>query len=207
MKIILIGPQGSGKGTQGELISKRYKIPHIDIGELFREEAANKTKFGLDSKQYWEKGKLVPDEMTFGFIKSRLSKPDCKKGFVMEGFPRTVHQAQLLDSFVKLDLVIELAVPDEIGIKRISSRRICSKCEATYGHDARPKKEGICDKCGGKLVQREDDKPEMIKRRLEIYHTETEPILGYYRLQRLVKTADASKTIPEVFEEIKKILG
>jgi len=207
MKIILIGPQGSGKGTQGELMSAQYKIPHIDVGELFREEAANKTKFGLESKSYWTKGQLVPDEMTFGFIKQRLSKPDCKKGFVLEGFPRTVNQATLLDSFVKPTVVIELAVPDEIGVQRISSRRICSKCEATYGHDVKPKKQGVCDKCGGKLVQREDDKPEMIKRRLEIYHAETEPILGYYRMQRLVKTVDASKTIPEVFEEIKRILG
>ena len=202
MKIVLIGPQGSGKGTQAKLLKEKFGIPHISTGDIFREAIAEKTELGLKAKEIIDKGNLVPDEITNKIVKERLQKEDCKKGFILDGYPRNINQAKALDSFAKIDYAVEIFVPDEISIKRLSSRRQCPKCGAIYGLDIPPKKDNICDKCGAELYQRDDDRPEAIKKRLEVYHKETEPVLDYYREKGILVRVDGTKPIKDVFEDI-----
>ena len=203
MKIILLGPPGTGKGTQAELIAKEYGIPHISTGDMFREAIAKGTELGRMAKELTDQGKFVPDEITIGLVKERLAKPDCRKGFILDGFPRTIPQAEALDRITKIDSTILLESSDEIIIKRLSSRRQCRKCNAIYGLEKRPKKEGVCDKCRGQLYQRDDDREEVIKKRLEVYNKQTAPLIGYYKKKGILEKSDGQQEIKMIFEDIK----
>ncbi|MCX8146903.1 MAG: adenylate kinase [Candidatus Woesearchaeota archaeon] len=203
MKIVLIGPQGSGKGTQAKMLQEKFNIPHISTGDIFREAISKGTEIGKKAKAIIESGKLVPDEITNKIVEERLKQDDCKNGFILDGYPRNLNQAKALDSFSKIDYVIEIDVPDKISVKRLSSRRQCKKCGAIYGITLIPKEEGICDKCGSELYQRDDDRPDAIKKRLEIYHKETEPILEYYRKKGILIRVDGTGSVENVFKEIK----
>lgn len=201
MKILIIGPQGSGKGTQANIISKKFNIPHVSTGDAFREMAAKQTPIGLKAKTFWEKGNLVPDDITNNLVKERLRQDDCNKGFILDGYPRTLEQAKELDKNAKIDKVIELKLSDDEAIKRISSRRTCQKCGEVYNVVSNPpKKKDVCDKCGGKLVQRDDDTVEKIKKRLETYHNQTKVILEHYKSK--VVSIDGSKGIDDISREI-----
>ena len=182
MKIIFLGAPGAGKGTQAEIVSETYKIPAISTGAIIREAIKTGTEMGKAAKSYTEAGKLVPDEVVIGIIKERLAKDDCKDGFILDGFPRTVPQAEALDAMgVEIDRVVSIEVSDEAIVERMSGRRVCSKCGASYHVVAVPPKvEGVCDVCGGELVVRKDDKPETVQNRLAVYHRETEPLKDFY---------------------------
>ena len=182
MKIILLGAPGAGKGTQAEVICNRYNIPAISTGNIIREALKTGTEMGLKAKSYMESGALVPDEVVIGIIKERIVKDDCKDGFILDGFPRTIPQAQaLLDSGVDIDKVLDIEVPDEAITKRMSGRRVCSKCANSYHVEyKKPKVEGVCDACGGELIQRKDDAPETVLARLAEYHQMTEPLKDFY---------------------------
>jgi adenylate kinase len=212
MNIILLGPPGAGKGTQAKKISEHYSVPHISTGDILRENISNNTSLGVRAKSYMAKGELVPDELLITIIRDRLSKPDCSKGFLLDGYPRTVPQADALqmiltESNKKLDVVLNIDVDDEELIKRLSGRRVCSSCGMSYHMTFNPPKEDeICDKCKGKLYQREDDKPEAIRNRLIVYKKQTQPLIEYYTRKGLLRTVDGGKDIPEIFEDIKKIL-
>ncbi|MEM0358768.1 MAG: adenylate kinase [Candidatus Hadarchaeales archaeon] len=189
MRLIIFGPPGAGKGTYGKKISERYGIPHIASGDLIREEIGKGTPLGRKFKEYVEKGLLGPDEDVIELVKERLSLPDCSKGFILDGFPRTLRQAETLELLCPPDLVLNLDVGEEILVKRLSSRRICSKCGAIYNLVSLPPKEpGKCDRCGGELYQREDDKPEVIRKRLEEYQKLTKPLLDFYARKGILKT-------------------
>ncbi|MFC1774959.1 adenylate kinase family protein [Nanoarchaeota archaeon] len=200
MKIILIGPQGSGKGVQSEILSKKWNIPAISVGMLFREEIKNQTEFGKEYQEMYKKGILAPDEKTIELLEKRLEKDDCKNGFIIDGYPRTLNQAKLLKK--EIDVVIFLVVPDEISVERISSRKECEDCGDVYGKNIKPKKEDICDECGGKIRRRDDDEPEVVKNRLKIYHNNIKPILEYYEVRGLLIKIDGSGDIEEVSKEI-----
>lgn len=205
MNIILLGAQGSGKGTQAKYISEKYSIPHISTGDMLREAVEKKTELGLKAKSHMDTGSLVPDKIIIGIIKERISRLDCAQGFILDGFPRTLEQAKALDDITEIDFVLELKIPDEISIERLSKRRVCEKCQAPYGYEAMlPEK---CKKCGGKLIQRSDDKPDAIKKRLDVYHDETEPLLEYYKPREIVHVIDGTKSVSEVFAEIVLVLG
>lgn len=210
-KMLIMGPPGAGKGTQAENIIKYYNIPHISTGDMFRAAISNKTEIGLIAKSYIDAGNLVPDEITVGIVKERLSKPDCKNGFLLDGFPRDLHQAEMFDSMLKelgitLDLVLNIHVDDEKLINRIIGRRICPKCGRTY-HVIynKPLKDGICDDCGSELIQRKDDNVETVKNRLDVYSHLTEPLIKYYN--DLVVTFDGDRDVDVIFEDIKKVIG
>ncbi len=205
MNIILLGAQGSGKGTQAKYMSEKYCIPHISTGDILREAAEKKTELGLKAKGFMEKGALVPDKIIMGIIKERISMPDCGQGFILDGFPRTLEQAKALDDITEIDFVLELKIPDEISVERLSKRRVCEKCQAPYGFEAKLPEQ--CKKCGGKLIQRSDDKPEAIMKRLAVYHDETEPLLEYYKPREIVHAIDGTKSVSEVFAEIVVVLG
>jgi len=206
-----MGPPGAGKGTQAENIIKYYNIPHISTGDMFRAAISNKTEIGLIAKSYIDAGNLVPDEITVGIVKERLSKPDCKNGFLLDGFPRDLHQAEMFDSMLKelgitLDLVLNIHVDDEKLINRIIGRRICPKCGRTYHITYnKPLKEGICDDCGSELIQRKDDNVETVKNRLDVYSHLTEPLINYYK--DLVVNFDGDRDVDVIFEDIKKVIG
>jgi adenylate kinase len=202
MNIVLIGAQGSGKGTQAQLIKQKYGLNHVSTGYLIRQGIEQGDPTALKIKEGIEKGKLAPDEQVIELVKRNLSD----KGNIFDGFPRTLPQAEALDEIAQIDLVIELSMPDELAIKRLSARRQCQDCRRIYGAENLPRKQDICDNCKGKLIQREDDKPEAIKKRLETYHEETEPLLEYYRPRKIVNSVDASKSIETVFKEICKII-
>ena len=209
--MLIMGPPGAGKGTQAENIIKYYNIPHISTGDMFRAAISNKTEIGLIAKSYIDAGNLVPDEITVGIVKERLSKPDCKNGFLLDGFPRDLHQAEMFDSMLKelgitLDLVLNIHVDDEKLINRIIGRRICPKCGRTY-HVIynKPLKDGICDDCGSELIQRKDDNVETVKNRLDVYSHLTEPLIKYYN--DLVVTFDGDRDVDVIFEDIKKVIG
>lgn len=204
MNIIILGPQGSGKGTQASLLSAHFKLPHLDVGNLLREEILNASAVGKKIKQTMDKGELVPDDLVISIVKTRLKNPDCKKGFLLDGFPRTRYEAEALDSFAKIDRVVLLEIDDALAVKRLSNRLQCIKCGTIYGIDFPPKTKGLCDKCGGKLVARSDDKPEFIKRRLEIYHKEILPLREYYEQKNLVLTFNGAEKIKPL---VKKIIG
>lgn len=183
MKLILLGAPGAGKGTQAEIISEKYGIPTVSTGNIIRAALKNGTEMGLKAKSYIDAGELVPDSVVIGIVKERLSEPDCKKGYILDGFPRTIPQAVALDDmgFV-IDAALSIEVADEEIVKRMSGRRVCEKCGASYHTDyKKPQKEGVCDLCGGSLVIRKDDEPETVKNRLSVYHEQTEPLKDFYK--------------------------
>ena len=185
MNLIFLGAPGAGKGTQAEILSQKLGIPTISTGNIIREALKNGTEMGLRAKAYTESGRLVPDDVVIGIIRERLSKDDCKNGFILDGFPRTIPQAEALDQMgIVIDFVIDIEVPDEAILSRLSGRRVCESCGASYHlTNKKPKAEGVCDLCGGTLVQRGDDRPETIRARLNIYHEQTEPLKSYYEKQ------------------------
>ena len=208
MKIILLGPQGSGKGTQGKMISEKYKLPMIVAGDLVREVAKQKTALGREVRSTTNKGFLISDEITNRLIKERIAKPDCKNGFVLDGFPRDVAQADALDKISKNYVAIEFDISDETAVKRLSARRICNNCGINYNivTEPKPKDPNICDKCGSRLYHRKDDKPEAIKKRLEIYHNETEPLLERFKKRNALFKINAEQSIHNIFNDVCKIL-
>ena len=213
MRLLIMGRPGAGKGTQAANIKEYYGIPHISTGDMFRAAIKQGTELGKLAKSYMDKGALVPDEVTIGIVKERLLKDDCKKGFLLDGFPRNVLQAEALDSFMKeqgisLDAVLDVNVDASILIRRIVGRRICKTCGATYHIDFnKPKKEGICDNCGTPLIQRADDTIETAGSRLEVYDKQTAPLLAYYEKQNLLKTVNGDQELNKVFEDIKAVLA
>ncbi len=201
MRLVLIGPQGSGKGTQAKIISKKLKIPHISTGDLLR-NLRGELKQKVD--RYVNRGELIPDELMIEILKDRISKPDCKKGFLLDGFPRNLRQAKELNKLVEIDKVFEISIPDEEAIRRISGRRNCENCGEIYNINTspKPKQDGICDKCGGRLYQREDDNEKAVKKRLEIYHKETEPVLKYYNTIKINGKQDIEKVTDDILKEL-----
>ncbi|MER7955465.1 adenylate kinase [Streptomyces sp. NPDC096030] len=205
MRIVLVGPPGAGKGTQAAFLAKNLDIPHISTGDLFRANISQGTELGVKAKAYMDAGDLVPDEVTIGMAKDRMEQADAANGFLLDGFPRNVAQAEALDVVLKaedmqLDAVLDLEVPEDEVVKRIAGRRICRNDSAHVFHVTynAPKTEGVCDVCGGELFQRDDDSEETVRRRLEVYHTQTEPIIDYYRAQNLVVTISALGKVDEV---------
>ena len=205
MRIVLVGPPGAGKGTQAAFLAKNLDIPHISTGDLFRANISQGTELGLKAKAFMDAGDLVPDEVTIGMAKDRMEQPDAANGFLLDGFPRNVAQAEALDVVLKaedmqLDAVLDLEVPEEEVVKRIAGRRICRNDSAHVFHVEynAPKTAGVCDTCGGELYQRADDSEETVRTRLEVYHTQTEPIIDYYRAQNLVVTISALGKVDEV---------
>ena len=213
MKIIMLGAPGAGKGTQAKRIAEKYQVPHISTGDIFRANIKAGTELGKKAKTYMDQGLLVPDELVVELVADRISKEDCKNGFVLDGFPRTIPQAEALDAALKdmgeaMDYAIDVDVPDENIIDRMAGRRACLECGATYHVVTIPTKvEGICDVCGSKLVLREDDKPETVKKRLEVYHAQTQPLIDYYQKQGILRTVDGTKLMDAVFDAIVDILG
>ena len=213
MKIIMLGAPGAGKGTQAKMIADKYGVPHISTGDIFRANIKNGTELGMEAKKYMDQGLLVPDELTVRILLDRVAQDDCKNGYVLDGFPRTIPQAEVLDSELTklgdhIDYAINVDVPDENIVKRMSGRRACLTCGATYHIEhVPPKKEGICDVCGSELVLRDDDKPETVKNRLNVYHEQTKPLFDYYEKQGIVHTIDGTQTMDQVFSDIRKILG
>ncbi len=203
VKIVLLGPPASGKGTQAKMVAKQLQVPHISSGDLFRDAAEQGTDLGIKAKEeYWGKGKLVPDELTINLVKERLEQPDCENGFILDGFPRTIPQAEALANIVNLDYVIEITSPDDVIIRRVVNRYSCPKCGRIYGIDVPPKIEGKCDECKVELVQRSDDNEETMKQRLKIYHTQTSPLVEFYKNKNLLVTVDGTQPIQKVFEDI-----
>ena len=213
MKIIMLGAPGAGKGTQAKKIAEKYGIPHISTGDIFRANIKNNTELGRKAKEYMDKGLLVPDELTLDLIMDRFKQEDCKNGYVLDGFPRTIPQADALTNALnsngeKIDYAINVEVPDENIVNRMSGRRACVACGGTYHVVFNPsKKEGICDACGKELVLRDDDKPETVKNRLNVYHQQTQPLIEYYNNQGVLKEVDGTKDMADVFNAIVDILG
>lgn len=212
MKIIMLGAPGAGKGTQAKMIADQYSVPHISTGDIFRANIKNGTELGMEAKKYMDQGLLVPDELTVKILLDRVANEDCKNGYVLDGFPRTIPQAEVLDKALcelgdKIDYAIDVDVPDENIINRMSGRRACIACGATY-HIAHvpPKTEGICDRCGKELVLRDDDKPETVKKRLDVYHEQTQPLIEFYTKKGVLNTVDGTIDMNDVFKEIVSIL-
>ncbi len=213
MKIIMLGAPGAGKGTQAKMIADKYSLPHISTGDIFRANIKNGTELGMEAKKYMDQGLLVPDELTVKILLDRVENEDCKNGYVLDGFPRTIPQATVLENALnerneKIDYAIDVAVPDENIINRMSGRRACLACGATF-HIAHvpPKTEGICDRCGGELILRDDDKPETVKNRLHVYHEQTQPLIEFYSERNVLKTVDGTIDMQDVFAAIVNILG
>ena len=186
-RLVFLGPPGAGKGTCASRVAEKAGIPQISTGDLLREAVREGTELGKKAKAFMDKGELVPDELVLGLLKERLKKPDCKNGFILDGFPRTLEQARALEGIATIDLVVNLVVPEDIIVARLSTRLICSKCGAIYNtRTLPPKREGVCDRCGGKLYQRDDEKPEVVRKRLEVYRQKTEPLTSYYRERGLL---------------------
>ena len=213
MKIIMLGAPGAGKGTQAKMIADKYGVPHISTGDIFRANIKNGSQLGIEAKKYMDQGMLVPDELTVKILLDRVSKDDCSKGYVLDGFPRTIPQAEVLENALnkihdQIDYAIDVDVPDENIINRMSGRRACLSCGATY-HVVHvpPKAEGICDRCGNELILRDDDKAETVKKRLVVYHEQTQPLIDFYTKREILRTVNGTVDMNVVFEEIVKILG
>lgn len=213
MKIIMLGAPGAGKGTQAKKIADKYSIPHISTGDIFRANIKEGTELGKKAKTYMDQGLLVPDELVVDLVVDRVQQDDCSNGYVLDGFPRTIPQAESLDAALeklgdKIDYAINVEVPDENIVRRMSGRRACLACGATY-HLVHipPKKEGICDNCGKELVLRDDDKPETVTKRLNVYHEQTQPLIDYYTTKNVLAEVDGTKDMEEVFRDIVKVLG
>ena len=213
MKIIMLGAPGAGKGTQAKKIADKYQIPHISTGDIFRANIKEGTELGKKAKSYMDQGQLVPDELTLELIMDRFQNPDCANGYVLDGFPRTIPQAEALtEALAKkgetIDYAINVEVPDENIINRMGGRRACLACGSTYHIVYAPTRvEGICDRCGEKLVLRDDDKPETVKNRLNVYHNQTQPLIEYYTRQGKLAEVDGTQSMEDVFNSIVKILG
>ena len=218
INIILLGPPGAGKGTAAKLIAEKYLIPQISTGDIFREAVKKETELGKQVKAIMERGELVPDELTVNLVRERLSQPDTQKGYILDGFPRTVNQAEALSKFQEVNAVINFNISEEEIVRRLSGRRVCKNCGAIYHiTDYPPKKEGICDKCGGELYQRDDDKIEAIKNRLRVYEKQTAPLIDYYREKGILYDINTSvdpkeitpetsfKQIEEIFKQLKLV--
>lgn len=211
-KIIMLGAPGAGKGTQAKQIAERYHIPHISTGDIFRANLKNGTELGKKAKEYMDQGLLVPDDLTCDIVMDRIRQEDCKNGFVLDGFPRTIPQAEALTEALdkinqKMDVAIDVAVPDESIVERMSGRRACLSCGATYHVVSIPTKiDGICDKCGNAVVLRDDDKPETVQKRLSVYHEQTQPLIDYYKKQNILQTVDGTRPMEEVFQAVTEIL-
>ena len=212
MKVIMLGAPGAGKGTQAKKIAAKYNIPHISTGDIFRENIKGETQLGLKAKVYMDQGLLVPDELVLELIVDRFKAPDCKDGYVLDGFPRTIPQAKALDAALdknndRIEFAIDVYVVDEVIIDRMAGRRACLDCGRTYHVDTlKPKVEGICDYCNTKLVLRDDDKPETVKMRLEVYHEQTQPLLDYYKEKEILYSVDGTGAIDDIYEEIIQVL-
>lgn len=208
----MLGAPGAGKGTQAKMIAEKYMIPHVSTGDIFRANIKNNTELGKKAKEYMDKGELVPDELTVEILLDRVSQEDCKNGYVLDGFPRTIPQAEVLEKELdklgeKIDFAIDVEVPDENIIKRMGGRRTCVSCGATYHIEhVPPKQEGICDKCGSELILRDDDKPETVANRLKVYHSQTQPLIDFYSARNVLKEVDGTREMSEVFDEIVSIL-
>ena len=213
MKIIMLGAPGAGKGTQAKKIASKYSIPHISTGDIFRANIKNGTELGKKAKTYMDQGLLVPDELVVDLVVDRVAADDCANGYVLDGFPRTIPQAEALDAALEkkgeaMDYAINVEVPDENIVKRMSGRRACVACGATYHIEhIPPKTEGICDTCGKELILRDDDKSETVLKRLNVYHEQTQPLIDYYTGKGILKEVDGTKDMSEVFDEIVEILG
>ncbi|MDO4734130.1 MAG: adenylate kinase [Lachnospiraceae bacterium] len=213
MKLIMLGAPGAGKGTQAKLIADKYQIPHISTGDIFRANIKDGTELGMKAKSYMDAGGLVPDELVIDLVVDRLTWEDAKNGYVLDGFPRTIPQAEALTKALaekgeKIDAAIDIDVPDENIINRMGGRRACVSCGATYHIvNIPPKVEGKCDKCGADLILRDDDKPETVKNRLEVYHEQTQPLIDYYKAEGVLKEVDGTVDMNDVFNAIVQILG
>ncbi|MDR3730113.1 MAG: adenylate kinase [Oscillospiraceae bacterium] len=209
MKLILLGAPGAGKGTQAEILSKELQIPTISTGNILRAAIKNGTPTGLKAKSFMDAGKLVPDEVIIGIITERLAEEDCKNGYILDGVPRTIAQAEALEQAgIQFDAVVSIEISDEAIMQRMSGRRVCEDCGASYHLVAvPPKQEGVCDNCGGKLVQRKDDAPETVKARLEVYHKETEPLKGFYESRGVLKPVETASSVEATTRAILRVLG
>ena len=213
MKIVMLGAPGAGKGTQAKMIAAKYQIPHISTGDIFRANIKNGTELGKKAKSYMDQGLLVPDELTVDLVIDRLANDDCKNGYILDGFPRTIPQAEALDAALaklgeKMDYAIDVDVPDENIVSRMSGRRACTGCGATYHIVYNPSKKGdCCEVCGEKLILRDDDKPETVQKRLNVYHEQTQPLIDYYTKQGILKAVDGTQDMNDVFTAITNILG
>lgn len=212
MKIIMLGAPGAGKGTQAKMISEKYKIPHISTGDIFRANIKMGTELGTKAKSFMDQGLLVPDELVVDLVVDRLQQEDCRRGYILDGFPRTIPQAESLETALKnldekIDFALNIEVPDENIIKRMAGRRACDACGATYHvENIPPKMEGICDLCGGNLILRDDDRPETVKKRLDVYNEQTQPLIQYYTDKKILGTIDGTQEMMEVFNSITKIV-
>ena len=212
MKIIMLGAPGAGKGTQAKMLADKYKIPHVSTGDIFRANIKNGTELGTKAKVYMDQGMLVPDELTCDLVVDRIKQDDCKDGYILDGFPRTIPQAECLDKALdalndKIDFAVNVEVPDENIIRRMSGRRACLSCGRTYHIVYNPpKEEGICDECKKELVLRDDDKPETVEKRLKVYHEQTQPLIDYYRIKGVLAEVDGTRDMQEVFTAITDVL-
>lgn len=212
MKIIMLGAPGAGKGTQAKMLADKYEIPHISTGDIFRANIKNGTELGNKAKVYMDKGMLVPDELTCDLVVDRIRQDDCAKGYILDGFPRTIPQAECLDKALealneKIDYAVDVEVPDENIVRRMSGRRACLSCGATYHVVYNPpKEEGVCDRCGKELVLREDDKPETVEKRLKVYHEQTQPLIDYYKNKDVLAEVDGTRDMQEVFDAVVAVL-
>lgn len=212
MNIVFLGPPGAGKGTQAKILIEKYGIPQISTGDMLREHRAKGTELGKKAQEYMDKGQLVPDEIILGMVKERLAQPDCAKGFILDGFPRTVAQAEALDKILSemnknLDFALALVVPDELLVERLTGRRTCKNCGMMFHVKYKPPKvEGKCDACGGELYQRPDDNEETVRNRLKVYHESTAPLIDYYKKKGILKEIDGSKSIEEITAQLISIL-
>ena len=213
MKLIMLGAPGAGKGTQAKKIAEKYQIPHISTGDIFRANIKNGTELGNKAKSYMDQGHLVPDELTCDLVVDRIQQDDCKKGYILDGFPRTIPQAEALDAALEklgesMDYAINVEVPDENIVNRMGGRRACTSCGATYHvvYNA-PAKENVCDSCGAELVLRDDDKPETVQKRLGVYHDQTQPLIDFYTKKGIIAEVDGTMDMKDVFAAICKIIG
>ncbi|MBQ3023331.1 MAG: adenylate kinase [Clostridia bacterium] len=209
MRLTIMGPPGGGKGTQAEILSEKLSIPHISTGAIIRNAIREKTQLGIVAEGYIEKGQLVPDDLVIDMVSHRLSQKDCENGYILDGFPRTLPQASAMDKIgIKLDAALNLVVADEVIVKRLAGRRECKRCAAPYHIDFNPPKvDGVCDKCGGELITREDDVPETIRQRLDVYHQQTEPLIGFYKEKELLVNVQGRDTIEETTMAVLDALG